>query len=313
MRNITYHIDTTITILEHLKSRGYSHSLIVRLKSDNDCVQLNSSHAFVKTMMYPGDTLVIIIKETDAVSTITPVNIPLEIIHEDEDLIIINKAVNMPIHPSVGNHDNTLANAIAWKYKKENKPFVYRCINRLDRDTTGLLILAKHAYSGALLSNMVATRKIHREYLAVVQGNVAPIITKTSNADSKGNTLPICTPSPSDLGTIIAPIHRVNNSVIKREVHTSGEYACTHYKVLSYKNGYSLLSLKLETGRTHQIRVHMEYLGHPLPGDFLYNPDYSVINRQALHSHILRFTHPITNKEMEFISPLPDDMANILN
>ncbi len=311
-RTITYNINKTITILDYLKSLGYSQGLIVRLKSDPKFVLLNGKHALVKTAMNDGDTLVITIKEVDKVSDITPVNIPLDIVYEDDDLMIINKASNMPIHPSIGNYDNTLANAIAWKYMQAGLPFVYRCINRLDRDTTGLLILAKHAYSGALLSNMVANHRIHREYLAVVEGYIPPLNSNTFKYDINTGITPTCSYSNKPNGTITVPIRRLNNSVIEREVHPDGDYACTHYKVLKYQNDHSLISLKLETGRTHQIRVHMKYLGYPLPGDFLYNPNYSVIKRQALHSHILRFVHPITNKQMYFISPIPDDMATII-
>jgi len=211
--------------------------------------------------------------------------LPLEIIYEDEDLLVINKTAGMPIHPSQGNYDNTLANACAYYFQQKGEPFTYRCINRLDRDTTGLLILARHAYSASLLSSMVAKREIHREYLALATGLVP------------------------DFGMIEAPIARVDGSTISREVNfETGEFARTHYKRLEYKNGYSLVSLKLDTGRTHQIRVHMKFIGHPLPGDFLYNPDYSVIQRQALHSYRLTFTHPITGAPLQFTAPLPADM-----
>ena len=112
---------------------------------------------------------------------------------------------------------------------------------------------------------------------------------------------------------IEVPIGRVDGSTIERQVdEKNGDYACTYYKRLDYQNGYSLVALKLATGRTHQIRVHMKHIGHPLPGDFLYNPDYSVIKRQALHSHRLEFEHPITHKKMEFTAPLPEDMNSIL-
>ena len=212
----------------------------------------------------------------------------LDIVYEDEDILIINKPAGMPIHPSQGNYDNTLANACAWYFKEKDEPFVYRCINRLDRDTTGLLIIARHLYSASLLSAMMARREIHREYLALATGIV-----------------------PED-GTITAPIARKEGSTIERMVDFKhGEYACTHYRRLSITNTdpvYSLVALKLDTGRTHQIRVHMNYIGHPLPGDFLYNPDYSHISRQALHSHHLRFQHPITGEEMHFTAPVPEDM-----
>ena len=144
-------------------------------------------------------------------------------------------------------------------------------------------------YSASLLSEMVAAREIHREYLAIATGE-----------------------TPKN-GTIIAPIARVDGSTIERCVNEEqGDYACTHYKRIAYKNGYSLVSLKLETGRTHQIRVHMKHIGHPLPGDFLYNPDYSVIERQALHSHKLTLRHPISGELLEFVADLPEDMKKII-
>ena len=239
---------------------------------------------------YTDDTLTITISENESSENIVPTALPLDIVFEDEDLLIINKSADTPIHPSQGNYDNTLANAVAYYYAQKNEPFTYRCINRLDRDTTGLLILAKHMYSASLLSNMVQNREIHREYLAIATGCV------------------------SKEGVIEAPIGRVDGSTIERHVdYENGDYACTHYKCLSFQNGYSLVSLKLATGRTHQIRVHMKHIGHPLPGDFLYNPDYAVINRQALHSYRLEFIHPITNKKMEFTAPLPEDMNSIIS
>ena len=144
-------------------------------------------------------------------------------------------------------------------------------------------------HSASILSNMVQKREIHREYLAIA-----------------------CGKTPQE-GTIKAPIARVDGSTIERCVdEEQGEYACTHYKTLLTKNGYSLVSLKLETGRTHQIRVHMKHIGHPLPGDFLYNPDDTVIDRQALHSHKLCFKHPITGEMMEFAVELPADMRKII-
>ena len=199
--------------------------------------------------------------------------------------MVLDKEANQPIHPSINNYDNTLANGLAWYFSQKNEPFVYRCINRLDRDTTGLLIVAKNMLSAAILSEMGKRREIHREYLAIVQGEIA--------AD----------------GTVDAPIARMADSIIARCVDfTNGETAVTHFKRLCFQNNLSLVSLKLETGRTHQIRVHMKYIGHPLIGDFLYNPDFSLIKRQALHSHKLSFFHPITKEWLSFTSPLPKDM-----
>lgn len=287
-RTLQYRItesDTYSNIHELLKAHGYSSTVIRHLKETENGIQRNGVWSRVYEPLCSGDTVTILLTEEASSENIVPTPLPLDIVYEDEDLLIINKPAGMPIHPSQGNYDNTLANACAYYFQQKGEPFTYRCINRLDRDTTGLLIIARHAYSASLLSSMVAKREIHREYLALATGLVP------------------------DSGVIEAPIARVDGSTIEREVNfETGEFARTHYKCLEYKNGYSLVSLKLDTGRTHQIRVHMKYIGHPLPGDFLYNPDYSVIRRQALHSYRLTFTHPITGKELQFTAPLPDDM-----
>lgn len=277
------------TLLSFLKAKHYSGPIITHLKRTENGILLNGTWGRVRDILHTDDILTINLIETESSENIVPTNLPLNIVYEDEDILVVNKAANMPIHPSQGNYDNTLANAVSYYFHQKNEAFTYRCINRLDRDTTGLLILAKHMYSASILSDMVQKREIHREYLAIATGTV-----------------------PSE-GTIVAPIARVNGSTIERCIDVeNGEYACTHYKQLSYQNGYSLVSLKLETGRTHQIRVHMKHIGHPLPGDFLYNPDYSVIKRQALHSHKLSFKHPITGELMEFMAELPNDMRSII-
>ena len=277
------------TLLSFLKHKNYSSQIITHLKRTENGILLNGEWGRVRDILHTGDMLIINLIETESSENIIPTNLPLDIVYEDEDILIINKPADMPIHPSQGNYDNTLANAVAYYYQQKGESFTYRCNNRLDRDTTGLLIVAKHMYSASLLSEMVAKREIHREYLALATGEV-----------------------PKS-GTIVASIGRVDGSTIERHVDEAhGDYACTHYKRLIYNNGYSLVSLKLETGRTHQIRVHMKHIGHPLPGDFLYNPDYSVIKRQALHSHRLFFKHPITGESLEFVADLPMDMKKII-
>ena len=171
------------------------------------------------------------------------------------------------------------------------KPFIFRCVNRLDRDTSGLTIIAKHVVSAAILSSMNARREIHREYRAIVRGHLTP-----------------------ESGVITAPLGRKDSSIIERTVDFDhGEKAVTYYQFLEEKNGHSLVSLRLGTGRTHQIRIHMKYIGFPLVGDYLYNPDMEYITRQALHSYRLTFLHPITGQKMDFTAPLPDDMKKILN
>lgn len=266
-----------IPLLDFLKAEGYSHQVITHLKRTMNGILLNGSWAHVWDRLQTGDYLTIQLIENTSSENIVPADLPLSIVYEDEDILVINKPAGMPIHPSQGNYDNTLANALAFHYKAQNEPFTYRCINRLDKDTTGLLIVAKHMYSASLLYDMSAKREISRTYLAIATGEV-----------------------PEE-GTITAPIARAEGSTIERCVdEENGEYACTHFKRVSYKDGYSLVSLKLETGRTHQIRVHMKSIGHPLPGDFLYNPDYSRIQRQALHSFKLAFRHPITGEQLAF-------------
>ena len=277
------------TLLSFLKDKHYSSQIITHLKRTENGIMLNGEWGRVRNILHTGDTLTINLIEIESSQKIIPTKLPLDIVYEDEDILVINKPSDMPIHPSQGNYDNTLANAVAYYYKQKGEVFTYRCINRLDRDTTGLLIIAKNMYSASLLSDMVAAREIHREYLAIATGKTA------------------------ESGIITAPIARVDGSTIERCVDEKrGDYACTHYKRVAYKNGYSLVALKLETGRTHQIRVHMKHLGHPLPGDFLYNPDYSVIERQALHSHKLSFKHPISSEVLEFVADLPEDMQKII-
>lgn len=267
---------------DFLRSQGYSRHVLIHLKKTEYGILLNGEWAYVGQTLKDGDVLEIRIVEEESSGQIVPKELPLDIVYEDEDLLVLNKAADMPIHPSINNYDNTLANALMWYYQQKGEAFVYRCINRLDRDTTGLLIVAKNMLSGGILSDMSKNRKIHREYLAIAEGEV-----------------------PQE-GVIDAPIARKEESVIERCVDfEKGDRAVTHYWRLDYRNGYSQVRLKLETGRTHQIRVHMKYLGHPLTGDYLYNPDYRILDHQALHSWKLAFRHPITGEQMEFKAAPP--------
>lgn len=272
-----------------LKSHGFSRHIISQLKKYDTGILVNNLHQNTRYHLKEGDLLSITIQESAPSQKIIPVPMDLNIVFEDEDILVLNKPADTPIHPSLNNYENSLANGVAFYYQKENSPFVFRCINRLDRDTTGLTIIAKNSLSSAILSSMVSRRLIHREYVAIVKGN------------------------PPDSGTIDAPIGRKSDSAIERIVDFEcGEVAVTHYQKLVCDNNHSLLKLKLETGRTHQIRVHMKHIGYPLIGDYLYHPDYTYIKRQALHSYRLTFTHPITKEPLEFIAPLPPDMAEIL-
>lgn len=282
--------EDNLTVEELLLSHGYSRRLITDLKKQPDGLTIDGAPIYVIHRMGRGECLTVKLPEERSSENIIPTEMPLHILYEDQDILILNKDPNVPIHPSQGNFSNSLANGMAWYFAKKNEPFTFRVINRLDRDTTGLLILARHALSACILSEMVKERRIHRTYLAAVCGNIG---------------------KASACGTIDAPIARADGSTIERKVDfTRGVPAVTHYRTLSYHSGLdaSLVELTLMTGRTHQIRVHMKYLGYPLFGDFLYNPDYRYINRQSLHSWKLSFLHPITKEPLSFTAAVPEDM-----
>ena len=272
---------------DFLREKGYSRHLLRQLKETEDGLLRNAQPTFTTVALKAGDRIRVRLLETVDSDGIVPVSMPLSILYEDEDILVINKPADMPVHPSIGNYTNTLANGVAayLDAKDEHSPF--RCINRLDRDTSGALILAKNAFSAAVLSTQMRNRQIRRTYLAVVEGITPPN------------------------GTIFAPISRVDDSVIERHVDfLRGEPAVTHYERLEVKNEHSLLEIHLETGRTHQIRVHMGYIGHPLPADYLYHPVYDCFKRQPLHSLQLEFRHPVTDKPMCLLAPVSEDMCN---
>ncbi len=275
------------TVLDFLRKKGFSRHILSSMKADKEALTRNGQRIGGREQLLAGDYFRVRLLETVDSDGIIPVSMPLSILYEDEDILVINKPADMPVHPSIGNYTNTLANGVAayLDAKDEHSPF--RCINRLDRDTSGALILAKNAFSAAVLSTQMRNRQIRRTYLAVVEGITPPN------------------------GTISAPISRVDDSVIERHVDfLHGEPAVTHYERLETKNEHSLLEIHLETGRTHQIRVHMGYIGHPLPADYLYHPEYDCFKRQPLHSLQLEFRHPVTDKSMCLLAPVPEDMCN---
>lgn len=282
--------DAGLRVELFLRRKGFSRQNLVEIKRMPKSIMVNGIHYYMKQTLAEGDILKVHISETECSEKIPAVEAPLDIIYEDEDIMVINKSADMPIHPSMNNYYNSLANALAYYFEKQGKPFIFRCCNRLDRDTSGLTIVSKHLVSASILAEQVAERAVHREYLAISRGSVTP-----------------------SEGTINAPLGRKDGSIIERTIDwEKGERAVTHYRVVEESNGHSLLSLKLETGRTHQIRIHMKHIGYPLVGDYLYNPDMEFIGRQALHSHKMRFRHPITGEMMEFAAPLPEDMRRVL-
>lgn len=288
-RTLTYSIgpqDRHLRIEQFLRRRGYSRQNFTELKKMHESILVNGVWLHLNETLDAGDILTVRIQESESSEKIPPTELPLDIVYEDEDILMVNKPAGTPIHPSQNNYRHSLANALAWYYGQQGKPFIFRCTNRLDRDTSGLTVIAKHMVSSSILSGMVRRHTITREYRAIVRGHVEPAA-----------------------GTIDAPLSRKPGSIIERTVDFQhGEHAVTHYQVLDEKSGHSLVSLHLETGRTHQIRIHMKYLGYPLIGDYLYNPDMEFMSRQALHSYRMQFVHPITGEHMDFTAPLPEDM-----
>lgn len=289
-RVLTYKIEQEtdeILVKYFLKSRGYPSRVISLLKRIYNGITINGAHAYATNRLKIGDVLVIKVEDELPSENIPPVKMDLDIVYEDDDLMVINKSAGVASHPSSLHFGNSLASGVMYYFSDEK--FVYRCANRLDKNTSGLLIIAKNRLASALLVEMVKKKDIKRKYLAVVSGDF-----------------------PYDKGEIVAPIGRSKTSILERCVDfEAGLYAKTNYDKIMCKNGHSLIALQLETGRTHQIRVHLKHIGYPIIGDFLYNPDYDNISRQALHSHKLEFFHPITGEFMEITSPMPKDMAKI--
>lgn len=285
MRTLTYPIrpeEDGCPVRDYLKNLGYPRSVLTRLKHTDGSVCNNGIPVPLYTILHTSDFLEVSLPAEPSSVHILPEALPLEILYEDEDILVVNKPAGMPVHPSMGHHTGTLANALAYYNERTQCTGTFHCINRLDRDTSGLTVIARHQLSAALLSAQMHDRMIHREYLAIASGFVED-------------------------QTICAPIARVRNSVIMRQVDPLGETAVTHFRLLGYQKGFSLISCLLETGRTHQIRVHLQFIGHPLIGDFLYNPTDHRMAHQALHGWKLDFLHPITHMPMHFEAPVPED------
>ena len=273
---------------QFLKERGYSRHALTLLKQTEGGILCNGREVYLSQPLRKGDRMDLFLKE-EVPEEIEPVELPFGIVYEDDDLMVVDKPADMPVHPSMKNHDNTLANAAAWYGRTKGDSFVYRCVNRLDRDTTGLLILAKHILSATGLYGQMRAREIRRTYLAIVKGMIR------------------------EEGTIDLPVGRKEDSAIERMIDLEhGERAVTHYRPVRQGKDWTLIECRLETGRTHQIRVHMSSFGHPLIGDFLYGSREEQMPRQALHSWKLSFVHPIMGRPMEFVSPLPPDMQKYI-
>ena len=242
----------------------------------------------VNTRFCPAAGQVLSVRLSDPVrnSGIVPAPGPLDIVHEDDDLIVLNKAAGVPVHPGPGHFSDTLGNFLVDYYEKTGQEADFHPVHRLDRGTSGLLVAAKHPHAQEVLKNQLHTEDFRRVYLAVCEGVPAP---------------------PS--GVIDAPLGPRPGSLMEQMVRPDGRPARTKYGVLRRWGGRALVSLELETGRTHQIRVHMAHIGHPLTGDFLYGTeDRALICRPALHSGYLSFRHPLSGETMQFSVPLPEDI-----
>ncbi len=282
------------SIAMYLSERGFSRRLIDDIKHTECGITVDGREVFVKEHLSCGALLrVKLLPEKD--DEIVPQDIPLDIVYEDDDLLVIDKQAGMLVHPTANHKDGTLANALRCYFNEKNEPFTFRVVGRLDQDTSGLLIIPRHALSASILGSDVSKSMIHRTYIAIATGDVRDVF-------------------PSGSGVIDAPISTIEGEGMLRKVDfKNGKSARTNVSVICYDKDLdlSLCNVVLDTGRTHQIRVHFSYIGHPLPGAFLYNPDYRYINRQALHSSKISFHHPITKKQMSFVSPLPPDMRKL--
>ena len=291
--NLSYQIDKDEhydNVLHVLKEQFLlSDRLITKLKKANK-IYLNSLPTYTKKSVTVGDTVSVLIDFEEDNSNIVASNIPLNIIYEDDYLLVLNKPANIAIHPSILHFDNSLSNGVKFYFDKLGLKKKIRIVNRLDRNTSGIVIFAKNEYIQECLITQMKTNEFKKEYLAIAKGFL----------ESKS-------------GTLNFPIARKEGSIIERTVSSDGDSAITHYDVVKEFNNLSLVHIVLETGRTHQIRVHFSHIGHPILGDTLYGSPSELINRQALHSYKLTFIHPVTKKELILESSLPNDIKSIIN
>lgn len=269
-----------------LRAQGFSGTVLKLLRTDGSLVLLDGMPVRLADRLRAGQRLRVTIPDPPSDSAVRAEDIPLDIIYEDEDVLVVSKSSDMAIYPTPANPSGTLANACRGRY---GEGFTLRCLGRLDRHTSGLVLIAKNRLSACILTDALHTDGLKRVYIAAVQG--------------------LC---PAR-GVIDAPIALLPGSILARTVDPAGQRAVTYYERLYCANGCSLVRIELGTGRTHQIRVHMKHIGHPLPGDFLYNPGDTRIARPALHAWQLELVHPLTRQPMRFISPVPRDILSIFD
>ena len=269
---------------------GLSGTVLRRVKWLEDGITLDGVRVNVRVRAGAGQTLAVRLTDPELSSGVVPTPGPLDIVYEDPDLIVLNKAPGVLVHPSHGHFDDTLGNFLMYHYSEREDESDFHPVHRLDKGTSGLLAVAKHACAQERLKNQLHTGDFRRVYLAVCDG--AP---------------------PDRTGTVDAPIGPVEGSLVAREVRADGRPARTHYRIVQTCGPRTLVELELETGRTHQIRVHMAHMGCPLTGDFLYGrEDRTLIARPALHSARMELAHPVTGERLSFAAPLPADLAALI-
>lgn len=264
-----------------------SNRLISKLKRANQ-IYCNSESVNIHYAPKPNDIICVDLSFEEECD-IVPTDMPLDILYEDDGLLVINKGINTPVHPSLNHYTDSLSNGVKSYFDKINLKRKIRPINRLDKDTTGIVLFAKNEYIQECLIKQMKENIFKKKYLAIVDGIV---LNKSFE--------------------IIAPIARKDASIIERCVSSTGDYARTDIEVLMTYDNYSYIKCALKTGRTHQIRVHTAHIGHPILGDTLYGTNSNLINRQALHAYKIEFIHPITKENITITAPIPCDMAKLV-
>ncbi|MFJ5714918.1 RluA family pseudouridine synthase [Neobacillus sp. NPDC093127] len=276
-------------IKEFLKNEEISRTALTDIKFKGGSIQVNGEEVNVRYKLAAGDVLRVVFPDEIPSEGVSGEDIPLKVLFEDEYLLVVNKPAGMNTIPSREHPTGSLANALVGYYQRIGLQAAPHIVTRLDRDTSGILLIAKHRHVHHLFSMMQREGQVKRTYEALAGGVIS-----------------------QDFGTVREPIGRKQESIIEREVRDDGQYACTHFQVIERHRLFTYTELQLETGRTHQIRVHMSFLGHPLLGDDLYGGDVSLIDRQALHCKKIQFTHPFSGEEMILRATLPTDMREIL-
>ena len=292
-KNMTYRIEEgNITIKDFLLSNNISSKAISTLKKQVDGILVNGKVQFTNYKLQPNDILSINLDENNDYENIIATKMDLDILYEDDDIVIVNKSADITVHPSKKYFTNSLVNGLTYYYQNKNMDVKLHCITRLDKETSGCVLFAKNRIAANCLSNMVKQKEISKTYLSLASGKI-----------NKQHFL------------ISAPISRISKGNILRCVDfQTGKEALTECFLLGYypSNDISLLKCLLHTGRTHQIRVHLQYINHPIVSDSLYNKSCNLLLRQGLHCYNIRFIHPISHQLIDVTSQLPADLKQVL-